>query len=87
MTPAFLPHGTTQSPDVIAYLPVDYTTSQGLAVYNKVKKLATGECALVLGQKNMQHTAGLECFKLYFDFQAKYKNDLRFAYSFGKLGF
>ena len=24
---------------------------KGLAVYNKVKKLATGECALVLGQK------------------------------------
>ena len=45
------------SPDVIAYLPVDYITSRmslctGFAVYNPVKKLATVECASVLGQKN-----------------------------------
>ena len=27
LKPALLPHANTQSPDVIAYLPVDYTTS------------------------------------------------------------
>ena len=27
LKPALLPHANTQSPDVIAYLPADYTTS------------------------------------------------------------
>ena len=58
-----LPHADTQSPDVIAYLPVDYNTScmslcTGLAVYNQVKKLTTGECTSALGQK---FTEGWEC--------------------------
>ena len=49
-------NANTQSPDVIAYLPIDYTTSgmslcTNLAVYNQVKKVTTGECAFVLGQK------------------------------------
>ena len=49
-------HANIQSPDVTAYLPVDYTTSRmslctSLAVYNRVKKLTAGECASVLGQK------------------------------------
>ena len=53
---ALLPHANTQSPEVIAYLPVDYTTVSMLlcpafAVYNQVKKLTTGECTSVLGQK------------------------------------
>ena len=58
LKPAILPHANTQSPDVIDYLPVDYTTSRmslcsGLAVYNQVKKPTTGECASVLAQKNL----------------------------------
>ena len=56
LKPTLLPHANTQSPDVIAYLPVDYTTSwialcSSLAVYNQVKKLTTGKCTSVLGQK------------------------------------
>ena len=55
LKPALLPHANTQGPDVIAYLPIDYNRSRmslctGLAVYNQVKKLTTGECASVLGQ-------------------------------------
>ena len=51
-----LPHPNTQSSEVIAYLPVDYNTISmlrcpALAVYNQVKKLTTGECTSVLGQK------------------------------------
>ena len=43
LKPAHVPHADTQSPDVIAYLPVDCTISQmslctGLAVYNQLKK-------------------------------------------------
>ena len=72
---ALLPHVNNQSPDVIACLPVDYTTSRmslctGLAVYNQVKKPTTGECASVLGQKkSTAHTRVGVFFKLYFDFQ------------------
>ena len=56
LKPTLLPHAKTQSPDVNAYLPVDYTTSPmslctSLAVYNQVKKLTKGECTSVLGQK------------------------------------
>ena len=56
LKPALLPHANTQSPDVIAYLPVDYTSNRmslcnGLFVYNQVKKLTNGECASVLGEK------------------------------------
>ena len=57
LKPALLPHANTQSPNVIVYLPVEYTTGRmslctGLAVYNQVKKLTAGKCASVLGQKN-----------------------------------
>ena len=56
LKPALLSHANTQSPDVIAYLPVDYTTSRMalctcLAAYNQVQKFTTGECASVLGRK------------------------------------
>ena len=48
LKPALLPHANTQSPDVVSYLPHDYTTSQmslctGLTAY-QVKKLTPGEC-------------------------------------------
>ena len=43
----------------------------GLAVYNQVKKLTIGEWASVMGKKNLQLREGLECFKLYFDFEVK----------------
>ena len=57
LKPALLPHANTQSPDVIAYLPVAYTTSRmslctSLTVYNQVKKPITGECTSALSQKN-----------------------------------
>ena len=73
LKPALLPHANTQSSDAIAYLLVDCTTSwvsqcTGLAAYNQVKKLTTGECTSMLDQKNLQLTEGLECFKLYFHF-------------------
>ena len=63
LKPALLPHANTQSPDVIAYLHVDYTTSRmslctNLAVYNQVKRLTTGECAFVLGQKKSSSQKG-----------------------------
>ena len=46
----------TQRAGVIAYIPVDYTTSRmsqctSLDVFNQVKKLTTGECVFVMGQK------------------------------------
>ena len=55
---ALFPRANTQRPDVIVYLPFDYTTSRiylctGLAVYNQVKKLATGEIVSALGQKKI----------------------------------
>ena len=63
---ALLPHANTQSSDVIAYLLADCTISwmslcTGLTLYNQVKYLTTCEWQL---------TEVVECFKLYFDFQA-----------------
>ena len=72
---ASLSNANTQSPEIIAYLLIDFTTSwmslcTGRAVYNHIKMLTTGEYASVLGQKNLKLTEGLECFKLYLDFHA-----------------
>ena len=63
---ALLPHANTQSSDVIAYFLADCTISwmplcTGLTLYNQVKNLITCEWQL---------TEVVECFKLYFDFQA-----------------
>ena len=55
---------------------------KGLAVYNQIKKLTTGECTPALEQKKPAAQEGLKCFKLYFDSQVN-TPDLRF----GKLGF
>ena len=80
---SLLPYPNTQSPDVIAYLRFDYTTSQlslltSLAVYNQVKKLNTGECAHVLGQKkcSLQRVGVLQ---IVFWLSGKYMQDLRFV--------
>ena len=56
LKPALLPHANTQSPAVIAYLPVDYATVQMSlctcdAVYNQVGNLIMGEGGSLLGQK------------------------------------
>ena len=65
---------TLKSPDVIAYLPVDYTTTRmslctGLAAYNQVKSSLRASAHLCWLGKNLQLTEGLECFRLYFSFQ------------------
>ena len=82
LKPALLPHANTQSPDVIAYLPVDYTTSQmclctGLAVYNQVKKLTTGECTSVLGQKKSAAHRRVGALQIVFWLQGEYTQDLK----------
>ena len=56
LKPALLPCANTHSNDIMAYLPVHYTTSwmslcTSLAVYNQVKQLITDEWTSVLGQK------------------------------------
>ena len=89
---ALLPHDNTQTPDIIAYLPVDYTTSQmslctSLAVYSQVKKLTTGECVPVLGQKKSAAHRRVGVLQTVFWLSGKYTQDLRFAHSLGKLGF
>ena len=83
LKPAFL-HANTQSPDVIAYLPVDYITSRislytGLAVYNPVKKLATVEYASVLGQKNSPAHRRVGVLQNVFWLSGEYMQDLRFV--------
>ena len=67
---ALLLNANTQNPENIIYLLTKQAAClcTGLAVYNQVKKLITSGCTSVLGQKNLQLTEGLECFKLYFDF-------------------
>ena len=80
---SLLPYPNTQSPDVIAYLRFDYTTSQlslltSLAVYNQVKKLNTGECAHVLGQKKCS-SQRVGVLQIVFWLSGKYMQDLRFV--------
>ena len=77
---SLLPYPNTQSPDVIAYLCFDYTTSQlslwtSLAVYNQVKKLNTGECAHVLGQKKCS-SQRVGVLQIVFWLSGKYLQDL-----------
>ena len=83
--PALLPHGNTQSPDVIAYLPVDYTTSRmslftGLAVYNQVKKLTTDECTSALGQKKSAAYRRVGVLQIVFWLSGECTHDLRFVH-------
>ena len=87
---AVLPHANTKSPDVVAYLPVDCTTSgtslcTGLAMYNQVKKLATGECASVLGQKKSAAERRVGVLQIVFLLSGEYTQDLRFVHRTRKL--
>ena len=82
--PALLPHGNTQSPDVIVYLPVDYTTSQMslctiITVYNQVKKLTMGKCASVLGQEKSAAHRRVGVLQIVLWLSGKYTQDLRFV--------
>ena len=93
LKPALLLHANNQSPDVIAYLPVDYTRSwmslyTGLAVYNQVLKLTMyGLHAPKLGQKKSAAHGRVEVLQIVFWLSREYMQDLRLALSFGKLGF
>ena len=82
---ALLPHANAQSPGVIAYLHVDYTTywmslCTSLAVYNQVNKLITCECASVLGQKKSAAHRRVGVLQTVFWLSGKYIQDLRFAH-------
>ena len=84
LKPTLLPHAKTQSPDVNAYLPVDYTTSPmslctSLAVYNQVKKLTKGECTSVLGQKRSAAHRQTGALQTVFWLLGEYMGDLRFV--------
>ena len=73
LKPALLSHTNTQRPDIIAYLLVDYTTSQispctSPAVYNQVKKLTMGECTSVLNQKKSATHRRVGKLQIYIDF-------------------
>ena len=92
LKPALLPHANTQSPDVIAYLPVDYITSPvslytNLAVYNQVKKLTTRECAPALGQEKSRAHRRVGVLQNVFWLSGEHTHNLRFAHSFAKSGF
>ena len=88
---ALLPHACTQSPDVIAYLPIDYTTSwmslcTGFAVYNQVKKnLTVGECPSVLGQKKHAGHRRVGLFQIVFWLSGKYMQDSSFVHRTRKI--
>ena len=72
---ALLPQANTQSPDVIAYLPMFLCT--GLAVYNQVKKLTMGECASLLGQKKSAADRWVGVLEIVVWLSGKYMQDLR----------
>ena len=90
----FFLHRNSQSPDVIAYLPVDYTTSQmslctGLAMYSQLKSslpvsvhlywVITGKCASVLGQKKLAGHLRVGVLQTVFWLSGKHTEDLRFC--------
>ena len=85
LQPALFPQANTQSSDVLAYLPVDYTTNRmslctSLAVYNHMKKVTMGESTPVPGQKKPAAQGWVGVLQIVFWLSGKYMQDLRFVH-------